>query len=64
MLVDLTEPELRRLLTLIELQEAHGVVTPEDRSVKPKLAVHAGNLDRLADPNRMRHYTDPTARRR
>lgn len=56
MMIYLTEPELRRLLALIEIQVTHGVVMPEDRSLKPKLAAHAGNLDALRDPAAMQKY--------
>lgn len=63
--IDLTEAEARLMLTRIESAEAHGVVTPEDRTLKPKLLRHLVNFDRGADVTAtvQRNYVDPTGRR-
>lgn len=61
--VDLTEAEMRLILTRIGAAEARGVSTPEDQSVKAKLVQMVGLLTPRSQEDMVRSYTDPTARR-
>lgn len=58
-LVDLTEAEMKLVLTRIEAASSHGVETPEDQSVRRKLSQHLSNTGPVTAEDVARRYRGP-----